>query len=633
MTDATIGRAGEPGPDVFVSFNSDDRVFAGQLTDGLHRRGLDAWFDEDQIEPGEIWRNEVVPGLLRAGAAVIIVSDDGLGPVQAEEILLLLDRRTREPDFRLVPVVLGDVDQRRDEPLVAQLLVMSIVNVSGSIDDGVVDTIANRVLGVHDVDLPSTLGECPYPGLSSFQADVHDAARFHGREKELDEIRAHLGTSQVVCVLGPSGVGKSSLALAGLEKLRRENRFGEAADVEIAAIEPGSYPMDAVRRQLAPGELTIDLDDPGADELRRRLHLAGVRPTLILVVDQLEAIFAPSADPEQRDRFIDTLVHAMRNPLDGRYLVLTMRSDMLDRAYDHPGLGSAIADFEFTLGPMSRDGLQKAVQQPAWDAGARFAPGVAATIVDEIADQPNALPLMALGLQKMWPHASGDTLTIESYRRGGGVRKALDQLGDSTIEPFEQADEPLVRWLLLRLVELNDGQRATSRICPESELEPSDPSKHDLARRTVRALLNERILVSGNTAKGATVSFVHDAVVSSWGTLREWIDEAKRLDPRLEELREAAAEWDSSDRPRDLLLSRRRLRILGEDELTTRSILGQVDRDFLDASRGRQRLFTAAAAGLALVMMVAIGGGAFGLLRADSERQAREVGDTLRLAT
>ena len=51
---------------------------------------------------------------------------------------------------------------------------------------------------------------CPYPGMRPYTAD--DADHFHGRGAEIDELIGRLRAGErELCVLGPSGSGKSSL--------------------------------------------------------------------------------------------------------------------------------------------------------------------------------------------------------------------------------------------------------------------------------------------------------------------------------------------------------------------------------------------------------------------------------------
>jgi hypothetical protein len=61
---------------------------------------------------------------------------------------------------------------------------------------------------------PALLGVCPFKGLAFF--DRADAEYFCGRERLVSDLLARLVESPLVGILGPSGIGKSSLVRAGV---------------------------------------------------------------------------------------------------------------------------------------------------------------------------------------------------------------------------------------------------------------------------------------------------------------------------------------------------------------------------------------------------------------------------------
>ena len=84
-----------------------------------------------------------------------------------------------------------------------------------------VEQLQRRMLA-HDVSLSGEVAskaraasdECPWPGLASY--DESRAESFFGRSKELASALAILRARGVLAVVGPSGVGKSSLVRAGI---------------------------------------------------------------------------------------------------------------------------------------------------------------------------------------------------------------------------------------------------------------------------------------------------------------------------------------------------------------------------------------------------------------------------------
>ena len=65
----------------------------------------------------------------------------------------------------------------------------------------------------------------PYRGLRSFTEADEDAAFFFGRQEEVEIVAANLLSARLTLLYGPSGVGKSSVLLAGVvSSLRKRSR-------------------------------------------------------------------------------------------------------------------------------------------------------------------------------------------------------------------------------------------------------------------------------------------------------------------------------------------------------------------------------------------------------------------------
>jgi hypothetical protein len=87
--------------------------------------------------------------------------------------------------------------------------------------------------------------ENPYRGLEPFTAE--HAAEFFGRDADVQALTARVDQQPVVVVVGPSGVGKSSLVQAGLiPALQRNHRWS------IALARPGQDPWLRLAAALTP---------------------------------------------------------------------------------------------------------------------------------------------------------------------------------------------------------------------------------------------------------------------------------------------------------------------------------------------------------------------------------------------
>jgi formylglycine-generating enzyme required for sulfatase activity len=138
----------------------------------------------------------------------------------------------------------------------------------------------------------------PWPGLASFTEG--NAAHFHGREHEADELARLVRRERLTVLFGRSGLGKSSLLAAGLFPRLRQDlhlpvplRIGYAGEAS-----PRQQVWNALAAACAAAGLTAP--PPAADEsLWAYFHRAGGgfwnarrRPMLpVLVFDQFEEMF------------------------------------------------------------------------------------------------------------------------------------------------------------------------------------------------------------------------------------------------------------------------------------------------------------------------------------------------------
>jgi hypothetical protein len=166
------------------------------------------------------------------------------------------------------------------------------------------------------MDLP-----CPYPGMRPYTTD--EAAGFHGREAEIDELIGRLRAGEhEICVIGPSGSGKSSLVSAGVLPRLARGVVGLGSYV-VRSLRPGEQPAARLYEALdmRPGKPFVAADCIGA-RLAHRAH----DTSMLLVVDQLEELFT-LATVSERDAFLAAL-RELRG--ERRFVVIvTLRADFL----------------------------------------------------------------------------------------------------------------------------------------------------------------------------------------------------------------------------------------------------------------------------------------------------------------
>ncbi|MGW3965176.1 nSTAND1 domain-containing NTPase [Amycolatopsis sp. NPDC005003] len=410
----------------------------------------------------------------------------------------------------------------------------------------------------------------PYLGLSAFQTT--DAELFFGRgallATLLDRIRHH----RLVAVLGASGSGKSSLLHAGMA----------GTDLRpTVTFTPGSSPLEecalhlaAFAGESAPALLREFTGDPTTLHLRIRQALAD-HPgdtDLLLVVDQFEELFTLGAGAAERQAFITALAHAATAPRSRVRVVLGVRSDFFAHCARHPELQPALGAGQVLVGPMSPDELREAIVKPAAAAHYTVESALVARLVAESANQPGTLPLVSHALLETWRRRSGMTLTVAGYEQTGGIRDALALTAENVYTGFDEVQRAAARQILLRLVALGEGTEDTKRRITRTELDGTP------AVRAVLAALTAARLV---TVDHDSVEITHEALITHWPRLREWLAADRELLRIHRQLADDAAVWERLQRDPDTLY--RGIRLARTRELADTALTAR-EHAFLDAA-------------------------------------------------
>jgi hypothetical protein len=406
--------------------------------------------------------------------------------------------------------------------------------------------------------------ENPYTGLTAFQET--DAGRFFGRAHEIGAVVTRLRSASLIGVVGPSGVGKSSFIRAGvIPALKQSGELWESM-----VIRPGRHPMAAlanivtpmvtseaatVSDQLAEHQATLQrlYQEPGylGTVLRNRARTDGRK--MLLFVDQFEELYTLIHESEERLAFTACLTGMADDPVSPLRLLLSIRSDFLDRvAEDQHFMGELSQSLVF-VAPPDRTGLRDAIVKPAEMMRYRFeTPAIVENMLDTLQTTPGCLPLLQFAATKLWEARDRDRqlLTEQSYRRLGGVVGALATHADAVLGAMPPPVQALARTVLLQLV----TPERTRAIASMAELRELTGSAQEV-ERLIHQLVDARLLVIQRSSRngGATVEIVHEALIQSWPTLTHWLDENEGDAVFLEQLRTAAKQWEARSRSPDLL--------------------------------------------------------------------------------
>jgi len=430
-------------------------------------------------------------------------------------------------------------------------------------------------------------GVCPYKGLAPFEAE--DAGLFCGRERLVAELQGRIAEAPLLALVGPSGSGKSSLLRAGLlPALGRRAIMARPAETSVGAL----------------------LDE-----------LAGVAPRerIVLAVDQLEELFAATVDEAERRAFIDALVDAAWDPERRTLVLLALRADFFGRLAPYVELADLVGPNHVLLAPLSATELRRAIAVPAERVGLEVEAALVDALVDDVAGEAGALPLLQTALVDLWRERDGHTLTRIAYDRTGGVRGAVGRHAESAYRTLDPDGQEVARRILLRLVA---ADTLTRRRASRAEL---DADRDEHVDAVLTTLVERRLLVVDD----GTVELVHEALLERWERLARWVEEdahGRRVHLRLAD---AASAWEEAGREPGGLLRGAQLAATLEWAETADgpSALNRLEGEFLDESRTaavrETRRLRVLLAAVLVLLLAAVAAGALALVaRRSAEHQA-----------
>jgi tetratricopeptide (TPR) repeat protein len=206
--------------DVFVSHASEDKArFVDSLVAALRDRGLQVWYDKEQIRVGDDFRRKMDEGLSKARFGVVVLSPNFFKYWPEAELSALFNQERVFDETRILPIRL-DLDR-------ATLTARSPL-LAGRADLGWelgVSVLAERI---HDRvrDVPAIPRSARSP---VYNAPARRAQKLFGRDVDLERLDQLLVPGRNVRVAasieGLAGVGKTELALHIVDRLSETGRF------------------------------------------------------------------------------------------------------------------------------------------------------------------------------------------------------------------------------------------------------------------------------------------------------------------------------------------------------------------------------------------------------------------------
>jgi hypothetical protein len=100
----------------FMCHNSADKQLVRQLNDTLKNAKIKTWFDEDEIQPADVWQDVLEKAIVSIGSCLVIVGDSGFGPWQDMERRAFINEFANR-GCKIIPVLIGSAAKVPELPL------------------------------------------------------------------------------------------------------------------------------------------------------------------------------------------------------------------------------------------------------------------------------------------------------------------------------------------------------------------------------------------------------------------------------------------------------------------------------------------------------------------------------------
>jgi diguanylate cyclase (GGDEF)-like protein/PAS domain S-box-containing protein len=380
-------------------------------------------------------------------------------------------------------------------------------------------------------DVLGLVPPCPYRPLAPF--DERDHAVFFGRGHDTDRLLAAVQRSPLVVVIGPSGVGKSSLVQAGLVPALRASGtwtvtqcrpgrgrpfrpFRELAGALFRAEEFLETSVSDLRSRES--ELTAG----GLPELLTTISSARNRRVLV-ILEQMEEIFTTGYDPSVAGIFLDSIL-ALPDQLGhsgGATLVATLRADFNEYLLQRADAAQRLDGRVVSLSPLGPTGLRQVVEEPALKLSVSFESGLIDRIIKDASNEAGALPLLQFTLSELWAMQRRQSISHQSYTEIGGLEGGLRTHAEDVIATLlsDGTSELTLRRALLSLINrTGDGVLTTRRTCRPTQLPPDQQA-------VINALTAARLVTTDHDHDGPRAELAHEVLIRMWPRLAELAEE------------------------------------------------------------------------------------------------------------
>ncbi|MBN2861999.1 MAG: hypothetical protein JXN62_02480, partial [Bacteroidales bacterium] len=361
-------------------------------------------------------------------------------------------------------------------------------------------------------------------------------------------------TNKFVTVIGASGSGKSSLINSGIIPKLPGIAAKRKPSWKVISLHPGNDPLMSLANAFAKSILAdqdFDQSDKSVishmednpDWIVSAMKNLILKPgeKVLVIIDQFEEVFGTGSDTplsivnEKAKKFAGLLENAIRQTAVEIYILISIRSDFVAECASFHGLIQLINNSSFLVPRMTRDNYKSVIENQLKYAGAEIDPKLVETILNDLGDQSDQLPVLQHLLMRtfsFWKEHDGSGRPIDQsdYSAVGTLSGAISRHADEAYNELSPERKDICRRLFQAITGKGSDNRgfrhplAVGRIvsiieCGQNEL----TEVIEKFRRPSRSFIIPHYdkPLNDNTV----IDLSHESIMRLWGRLKEWIDD------------------------------------------------------------------------------------------------------------
>ncbi|MBL4660324.1 MAG: ankyrin repeat domain-containing protein [Alcanivoracaceae bacterium] len=396
----------------------------------------------------------------------------------------------------------------------------------------------------------------PYPGLKPL-SEEHAHCIF-GRKKDIDRInKKRKQGCRFFMIYGSSGVGKSSLILAGVLgrlpgtcKKYTFNPQGEPSN-QLAEILEG----------LLPDTTTLAIINKPKKALKGLKKALDGNDGLVIFIDQFERIYSVSS--EEMTSF--TRILMALEPIKKCTVIIAQRADQMQEWSSRPDLNNSDIWHLQPISHVRSTYLKDVITKPAIRANVpKPEDQLVYQLIEDFDDRENSTPLLALTLHELYVQSGNGerSMTLTDYVSMGGLKGLIDKRTIKLIDELNDLGfgKRHLHKLFSLVVDVNEYGKPISKVVKRKKIEKLFNTK------TVEMLIKSFYLrtESDEGEQGSTLTLAHEVYFDEWPLLRSWVDDNRVELREIRDLEREALRWDEHGRSPAYLLPAERVETVSD---------------------------------------------------------------------